>query len=817
MKNLAVISTILLLVTALVSAQFQPGPFGQAGTGGPNGNPGSQGGQGFGPQGPMGPQGGGQGQQGGPGMGGQGFGPQGPGPMGPPNFQGSGFGDSSSFGGPMMPQGQDMKQVEVMQGVNVGYGPSYMPDFQGLSEEDIVMGFIGPMLFQKIGNPEQTLKPLCPDVDKIATVVSASFKDSDFTNLCKQLENGVQRCEKAKVMCEDIKSMGGPRGPNGEEVTCPFDETKYIAMCSKRFTGQDKMATLSCENAWIMEGKRITADCSRNSQQQGQMGPQMNNQQGQWQQPGQMGQQNMQCPQPQCPSGQYPRSSGSGQAGSCPNYECISGQQPIMNCQQPPMCGSGQHYEQQGMDSNNCPRYSCVTGTTGTGSGQCLPAPTCSAGQHIEASVTGSTPANGCQAFVCIPDTNMPPGGQQPCPQQPICGAGQHYVSNPNNGGCPTGSCVSDQTQQPPSGGQQQCPPCPAPMPSSCSPGCNLVPEGYTYQPPGCSTPMQCQNNRCECTQPPQQPPVTQSPSVISGLLEAGQMGPQGGQGMMQPQGNFGPQGMMPQQGQMGPQMGPQGGMGGGFSGPGDMVCTKDAFISRCLEGFKQNQPSESDIAQMCKNEFQMNGNNFGRFCDEQAQYGSPYENCKKRTTESCAMVKDALAACKKSATREKIVEIIKQKAQVDCSKMALMQQSGALRNTVEMLDRLNLSSGAQEDSVLKSAASDKIVLTAGELEKLKQDIRADVLKDLMKLFGMRQQEETELAKKQQEQVVKLNAAKTALQDICSKANEAAKPVCDQQLGQLDAEITALEKDAKARQLNAGGIVSMLANIVGGK
>ncbi|MFH0714047.1 MAG: hypothetical protein V1722_05515 [Candidatus Micrarchaeota archaeon] len=43
MKNVAVISTILLLVTALVSAQFQPGPFGQAGAGGPNGNPGQMG------------------------------------------------------------------------------------------------------------------------------------------------------------------------------------------------------------------------------------------------------------------------------------------------------------------------------------------------------------------------------------------------------------------------------------------------------------------------------------------------------------------------------------------------------------------------------------------------------------------------------------------------------------------------------------------------------------------------------------------------------------------------------------------------------
>ncbi|MFH0714046.1 MAG: hypothetical protein V1722_05510 [Candidatus Micrarchaeota archaeon] len=718
----------------------------------------------------MGPQGGGF--DGGQGMGGgpnyaPGTGPGFPGDMSPPNFEGGGFGQASNFGGPMMPQGQDMKQVQVMQGVNVNFGPSYIPDFQGLSEEDMVMGFIGPILFQKIGNPEQTLKPLCPDVDKIASTVSATFKDSDFASLCKQLENGVQRCEKASIMCEDLKSMGGPRGPNGEEVTCPFDETKYIAMCSKRFTGQDKMATLSCENAWLMEGKRITQQCSQSNNQQGQMGPQMNNQQGQWQQPGQMnqqgqmGQQNMQCPQPQCPSGQYPRSSGSGQAGSCPNYECISGQQPpIMNCPQPPMCGSGQRSEQRGMDSNNCQRYECVAGTTGTGSGQCLPAPTCGAGQHIETSVTGSPSPNGCQALVCIPDTQMPPGGQQPCPQQPICGAGQHYVLNPSNGGCPTGTCVADQIQ----------------------------------------------------------PPVNQTPSRVTGLFEAGPM--MGGQ--MGPQGNFGPQGMMPQQGNFGPQggmgqqgpMGPQGGFGGG---QGEMVCTKEAFISRCLEGFKQNQPSESDIAQMCKNEFQMNGNNFGRFCDEQAKYGSPYENCKKRTTESCKMVKDALTACKKLATRDKVVEIIKQKAQVECSKMALMQQSGALRNTVEMLDRLNLSSGAQEDSVLKSAASDKIVLTAGELEKLKQDIRADVLKDLMKLFGMRQQEETELAKKQQEQVVKLNAAKTALQDICSKANEAAKPVCDQQLAQLDAEITALEKDAKARQLNAGGIVSMLANIVGGK
>ena len=952
MNRFGVFGAIILMLSALVMAAESPGLPGQGGFGGGPGFGGS------GNQGPYGPPGGFPGQGGFPGPQ-PGFDQRGgfPAPQGGPQNGGgsqNGPGSSYGFGGPQFNgmSGDFGNQVQVAPGVNVNYGSprSIAPQWQNINEEEMMLGFIAPTIFKKVGKPEELLA-LCPNVDAIVEKIDKALSDSDISPsvLCADISSGAVQCKDSSQMCEDLKKLpSGPRGPNGEAVTCPVDSAKLVDACKQRFSGQKEndQAKLQCEQAWDFKETEITRICS----QQNNNNPSGYDQRKPYDknpQPGQpqgdrstcptapscasgyapmLGQDSRgcanwgQCPNtnsntpnscpsitmPSCSSGQYPQpvyssesrcpssytcsSSGNGNYSSCtsiPVPSCSSGQwaQPnyasgsmcpssytctattgSTSCPATtmPNCPSGQYAQAQSGQNTPCPsNYQCVTSPSG-GMGSCAQPPSCPSGQYAQY----NAPQNGqsCGTYgSCISSGNGAYGSSgTSCPSvsMPSCSNGQYAQATYSNG-CPTSySCVSSGS----SGGSATCM-CPPDSNAACSSGMHTVTVTQQMTPSGCTSSLSCPVSHCEAdAQAPQQPSsANASAARISGLFEtggfpmgangnpgnypAGQQGqpgsqagqPNGGYPNYQPpQGNYpsgpqggqyGPQGSSGPNNQYGGSQGNQGmGQGGygpqGQSGPspfGPQVgastefCTKEGFLKTCLSQFQQQSFSEDKVQRICDREVQMNQPYLAQFCNERAQYGSPYENCLNQTKNSCEKVSGALAKCTASANRESIKALIKNKVAVECKRLIYERTGGNFKDSVDLLESVNLTGGTQEDQVLRSTARDKIVLSDAELAKIKAEVRADVLSDLMKLLGLRQTEQKDLAEKQRKQVESLKSARDTMQEICTKVEGDAKAKCDSQVIKLNGQISDLEKETSAIDASANGVLGTLSAILAGK
>ncbi len=740
MKKFSIFSitlSILLIFSTLAIAQFEE-PFGS-----PMGSPFND--PGFGPGGP-------------------GFGPGGPGPMGGPGFGGPQFEDDF--------RDDYRRGAEVAPGVMVEYkgiGPrQMMPDFKHINEDEMILGFIGPILFSKIGDPEEILEPLCPDIDAIAAKVSDALEDEDFEDMCSDLEFEADNCESAIEMCEDIKNFG-PRGPNGMEIQCPVSEESLIEMCKqnmeKRFEQAREMAKQQCEFQWQRNGRQIEQSCKQQEYQD-----------------------------------LY--------KDFRPNYD---EQRPEMfirrECPQPQACGSGSHSESRGMQ-NNCPVMECVSDSRQVvdacgGPGQ----PACSIDPY-------SRQAGGCggpgQPACSIDPYSRQAGGcggpGQPacstapleCPQSPQCGSGSHPESRGTQNNCPVSVCVPDQTYTPPSSG------CGGPGQPACSSPGAMYPPGDQQQPPQ-SPPPGDQQQPPQSPPPSDQPPVTQSASRISGLIVGDSIVPSPG---------VPPAIGLPVMPPIGGPIGRPGPGGPGFDGPA--FCDEEGFMANCLQGFEEHGGSmEAESDKICGYEAKMQMRGLKRYCKEKEKYGDPYDRCVKQSTDGCNKMKKVLTKCKASANREAVVEIIKKKARVECARISF-QRGSEFGDTLDVLDDLELTDGTREDSVQLDATRGRIVLTAEELEKIKAEVKADVIKDILTLLGLNQEGLRQAAEKQREQIENLKAARESMADICEKVEGDAKEKCDEQLEKMDDKIKSLEDEAKAIDAKAGGIMGVISSILGG-
>ncbi len=456
------------------------------------------------------------------------------------------------------------------------------------------------------------------------------------------------------------------------------------------------------------------------------------------------------------------------------------------------------------------------------------------------------------------------------CPQPPQCGEGQ-FLKHEGRGEreCPSFFCeTAQQSQQPqpfqpPQDGQPQQPPSTQQPPAA---------DTTTTQPAATTTTTEPQPSATTTTQPAttttttEQPPATtttqpattttttttQSPSLVTGLPIGGeppeqlpkltkrlpvarrgpspisglQVGFPQGPGDFGPPGGFGPGGPGFGPGDFGPPggFGPSGSPGfgpggpGGFGGSSPEFCDESGFKANCLKGFDEHQQEfTQQTEKMCKFEAKMMKRGLGMYCKQKEKYGDPYERCVKQATKGCEKMKEALANCKKSATLDEAVEFIKKKARVECARMKLREKRTQFDETIDTLGDLDFADQTRMDGVQREATVDKIVLTAEELEKIKAEIKADVIKDILTLLGLNKDSLEKAAEKQRQQIENLKGARDAVEEMCEKVEGSGKEKCEREVQKLDEQLNDLGKDADATQSRAGGILGVLGGILGGK
>ncbi|MDP3742499.1 MAG: hypothetical protein Q8R15_04240, partial [Candidatus Micrarchaeota archaeon] len=128
----------------------------------------------------------------------------------------------------------------------------------------------------------------------------------------------------------------------------------------------------------------------------------------------------------------------------------------------------------------------------------------------------------------------------------------------------------------------------------------------------------------------------------------------------------------------------------------------------------------------------------------------------------------------------------------------------------------LEIDGQTREDALQLSTTRDQIVLTSEELEKIKADVKADVIKDIMTLLGLNSGQLKDAAEKQKVQVENLKSARASMEEICEKVTDESKAKCDAQLAKMDADIKNLDDEATSFESRAGGIFGVLGGIAGG-
>ncbi len=782
-------ASFVMMLSLITAAPFPAGPgFG------PQGGPGFPG-PGFGPQGgpgDFGSQGGaGFGPQGGPGFPGPGFGPQGGQGFGPGDFGSQGFG-----GGDFKDAADQFHQVGVAQvapGVEVNFGGQggagfggpgrLMPNFDHIDEDEMILGYLGPVLFEKLGDPEKTLRPLCPDADAIGVKARELLKDVDFSGVCREVDFSVDSCKDAISLCEDFKNIG-PRGPDGQEITCPVDESKLNDVCITRFNEQQakaqKNAESMCDQMWQSQGQRLQQQCQQKDfqdkyrdfkpefeskkfddfQQEMRDRPPEGNFPGKGAFPGQN------------PQGEFP-GRGPGDFGG------REGNFPGQNPQgQFPGKGPGDFGGREG----NFP------------------------GQNPQGQFPGRGPGD------LGPNMQPPSGG---FPNQPPAGGFPSQFpagSQPPSGGFPAGS-------QPPSGG----------FPAGSQPPANSAPQPQAAPSPSPSP-------------SPSPAPETAhtAASSVTGLavgfpgrapsdLGPGDFGPQGGAGFG-PQGGpgfpgpgFGPQGGSGDFGsQGGAGFGPQGGPGfpgfnGGSSSPD--FCTEEGFKHNCLNGFQNfKEQMDQQVQTRCAFETKMTKRHLNLYCKQKEHFGDPYDRCVEQSTKGCEKMKNVAAKCKASANLDAAVELIKKKAKVECARAAISVSKTEYGDAVSALENIKVDGQTREGAVQLTATRDKLVLTAEEIEKIRQEARQDAVKQVLTLLGLNQDTLKAAASKQRQQVDNLESAKDVLAENCEKLAEGeSKTKCIAQVAKLEGQIKDLTNEATSLDARSGGILGVLSAIASGK
>ncbi len=533
-------------------------------------------------------------------------------------------------------------------------GPrSIISDFEGNDEMDLLIGFINPVIFGKIGDPRTELLPLCPDVEKIVTKVEAAFDQQDFKNICSDVENSAGQCENTSENCEDLKKIAS----GGQATTCPPDEAKFFNACKARFqeqlTNADALGTVECEQLWnshtnVFFEQQCTIAEAEDVETEDADVEQVETEQAA----------TAECPEP------------------FKQFVCPDGS---------PAQASGQSYP---FDHNDltCELYTCSNQTI----------------------VQNTTVA-------------------EECPGPPTCNVGAPVLS---------GSFQKASGQI-----------CPA----------------------------------YDCVQQPDSTTVnaTSSPALVSGFAVKESSGV-------------------------------------AVASTGG-VCNKEGFIDYCVNEFRKKVQYAADNAdEDCRAEAQeFTDYLLDQYCEEN-EVGDPYEKCVEQSEQGCKKIKNVFNKCKSVANIDGLREVVEQKARVECARLALSKQEDEYDEAISVLESLEIESVSVEDAAQLSATRDKIVLSAEELERLKQDIRADVLRDLLTLLGLNT-ERLEVAKKQRQEIESLEAARGSVEEICGKVTEEGKAKCDALLESLEEKIASLKLEAVDNEAKGSGLLGIIIRIISGK
>ncbi len=584
------------------------------------------------------------------------------------------------------------------------------------------------------------------------------------------------------------------------------------------------------------------------------------------------------CPlvtMPTCPAGQYAQAQ-SGQGTACPsNYQCVSSttQQQACPSVTMPTCSAGRSAQPIYSDSTrpNCPsRYECTTMTTKptTATSACNPAPVCSS-DRISTVVNN---VNGCPVYSCEPSA---------CSQPQVCsdgsravqGGGIQYVGGQAcfiytctgtsttttaatgsgaAGACnaPIPTCPAGQYAQAQSGQATSCPSnyqcvtspssgsgggsgttsgATCPSPHSCGDGSTAVGTGSTDA-QGCTV-YTCPASTSSGSGSTSGSGTTSSGSSGSNQTAAGSR--ISGFAVASSQLDYVCPAVVsdPEREERARQECLANGgkayadrcgftacdFSGGKTekGGGDFsVCTKEGFLKSCRSSIVEHQAGFDDtyLAEKCKREVKYNLPEMRKYCAE----GNLFGKCTSEASKSCGCLKSKLAHCESLANRAKFLEVVREKAAFECKKHLLKQKGGEIDESVATFDQLKEGLPV-EDRVLAESASRKIVLSEEDLQKLKDEIRADVVRDILTLLGLNAGQLQEVAEKQKAEVQQLREARASMQEICEKSSEDVKEKCDAELARLDKRIAEIETEAQGLEARAGGVLGIIANLLSGK
>ena len=246
---------------------------------------------------------------------------------------------------------------------------------------------------------------------------------------------------------------------------------------------------------------------------------------------------------------------------------------------------------------------------------------------------------------------------------------------------------------------------------------------------------------------------------------------------------------------------------------PISSICTSNgepdetAFVTQCMSNrrvYAYSSYAPRNIEEVCKQEVKRTLPEITSFC---AQGKDPYQECKQRSKLTRAKCADAYSQCKLLANKFDILNLVKKKAAAECKQRAF---------NIDLLSNSSVEL-SPVDQAHADLVADKIVLTKEELEKLKQDIRKDVLaqvqSDLARLFGGRAEEDKEEAARSIKLATELESNAVQVREVCQKIND---DTCKAAVS-LETQAKELRLQAQARINTAGGIAQIISNILSGK
>ncbi|MDP3742692.1 MAG: hypothetical protein Q8R15_05235, partial [Candidatus Micrarchaeota archaeon] len=468
----------------------------------------------------------------------------------------------------------------------------------------------------------------------------------------------------------------------------------------------------------------------------------------------------------------------------------------------------------------NCWQTRCVDATSLPACTTSCPissyTPACTSGQILGTNyytMQENSQSCRCQSQTCTTDPALC-GTTAICPSsgQTSCGTGQiqRTSTTPYYGNgcttpvqCTSSWCETDQSQC----GSQSCPTYSPWTPTTCETGYTQQTTTSSYYPPGCSsTSIQCTQYSCV-------PTATTSASRPTGLqVGVGRVGQTSATTVpaANPPSTAYPPAVI---------VDSREDLGGGSSG--NSMCTssgevdRSGFMRQCLSFSRGNNfatHTDEGIDETCSREVAFNKAELEKFC---AEGKDPYLECKGQVSDSKAKLDDAYGQCKALANREQVIELIEKKAAAECNKLELASEE--VRSIDELFDQTNLPLIEQTRAEL---ATDSIVLTKAELEKLKADIAKDVFSQVMSqlstVFGLNAAQQSAQAEFKLRQVDNLFESAKAMREVCLKLESSSdRDKCEAFATSIEQDAEALRTEAHAQNIAAGGIVETLKALIG--